>query len=492
MRMAGEIARALKELGTSGAVEVRENGARFASLASLEWELRGQGNSPLIHLWSGERNLTRRVLGITEDSGHRLVLAVQRFGRDKPERLEFQRVDLERPRREVARAEFCSWLKRLLADRFPDERVESLNAGADLEHSLSGCYARGVMRGRAQNWAILCVSEKEAAAVQDNALTGGLLWLDRTRQAARRRGVAGLRLFLPEGAGRRMVPRLAALGDSTRVEVYEIRGALEDVARIDEGERGNLATWLVPRRETESLLEQARPALSGVVQLAPEAIAASAVPGGREVVLRFRGLAFARWADGGVHFGVGENSQELTPSSGPALRKLVSELESYRHPLASDTRHPFYRAQPERWLETLVREDPARVDARLCGEPLYTQVPAIAAGDREVMDLLGVTRDGRLAVIELKADEHLHLPLQAADYWLRVRWHQQRGDLQRYGYFSGLELQSKAPLLFLVAPGLRFHPATDMLLRFLTPEMEVVRVGLAESWRRGLRVVLRQ
>jgi hypothetical protein len=43
-----------------------------------------------------------------------------------------------------------------------------------------------------------------------------------------------------------------------------------------------------------------------------------------------------------------------------------------------------------------------------------------------------------------------------------------------------------------VAPALRFHPATGDLLNGLSPELEIVRVGLAESWRRGLRVVLRQ
>jgi hypothetical protein len=43
-----------------------------------------------------------------------------------------------------------------------------------------------------------------------------------------------------------------------------------------------------------------------------------------------------------------------------------------------------------------------------------------------------------------------------------------------------------------VAPALRFHPTTDDLLGFLAPELRMVRVGLAESWRRGLRVVMRQ
>jgi hypothetical protein len=47
-------------------------------------------------------------------------------------------------------------------------------------------------------------------------------------------------------------------------------------------------------------------------------------------------------------------------------------------------------------------------------------------------------------------------------------------------------------LVYLVAPALRFHPATDGLLSYLAPELEIVRVGLAESWRRGVRVVMRQ
>ena len=45
-------------------------------------------------------------------------------------------------------------------------------------------------------------------------------------------------------------------------------------------------------------------------------------------------------------------------------------------------------------------------------------------GAAGVLDLLGVTRRGRLVVIELKASEDIQLPIQAVDYWLRVRRHQ--------------------------------------------------------------------
>jgi hypothetical protein len=139
-----------------------------------------------------------------------------------------------------------------------------------------------------------------------------------------------------------------------------------------------------------------------------------------------------------------------------------------------------------------VREDVTRIDAALDQRFVYTQVFANSGGEHGILDVLTVTRSGRLAILELKASEHIHLPLQAADYWLRVRRHMERGDFSRYGYFSGIELQSAAPIVYLVAPALRFHPATDALLTYLSPELEMVRVGLAESWRRGLRAVMRQ
>jgi hypothetical protein len=174
------------------------------------------------------------------------------------------------------------------------------------------------------------------------------------------------------------------------------------------------------------------------------------------------------------------------------LKQLLHDLELHRHPLAEDARHALFRAQPERWLVSLVREDVTRVDAVLNARFVYSQVFASAGGEHGILDLLAVTRSGRLAILELKASEHIHLPLQAADYWLRVRKHLERGEIARDGYFPGVELQQVPPLVYLVAPALRFRPSTDELLKYVSPELEIVRVGLAESWWRGLRVVMRQ
>jgi hypothetical protein len=151
-----------------------------------------------------------------------------------------------------------------------------------------------------------------------------------------------------------------------------------------------------------------------------------------------------------------------------------------------------WRIQPERWLESIVAADVTKFDERLSGAHVYSQVPAFSASDRAMIDVLCATQDGRLAVIELKADEDLHLPLQGLDYWSRVRHHHERGEFLQYGYFQGAQLSPAPPLLLLVAPVLHIHPSTDTLLRYLSPEIDCAVIGLDERWRQELRVVCRK
>jgi hypothetical protein len=139
----------------------------------------------------------------------------------------------------------------------------------------------------------------------------------------------------------------------------------------------------------------------------------------------------------------------------------------------------------------------------LRGDLLYTQVPALSSGDRGMLDLLTLDRSGRLVVLELKAGEDLHLPLQALDYWIRVR--ALNADRQavppasvplsafeRSGYFAGAEVSAAPPRLVLAAPALRIHPANEPVLRYLSPEIEWEFVGIDERWREGVRVVFRK
>jgi len=276
------------------------------------------------------------------------------------------------------------------------------------------------------------------------------------------------------------------------VELYKLDAQRETLERVDPCGTGNVTSSLTPRRETQVLLDRASSALAPLVALSPESIRAHASPHTQEVVLRFRGLAFARWLDNKIYFGSDSIWEELRNKNEPALKQLISNLQNFRNPLAGNVRHALCRGQAGRWMQTLVFQDVTRIDIALAPEYVYEQVFAQVARQHGVLDLLCVTRSRRLAILELKAAENVDLPLQAADYCSRIRWHQSQGDFARYGYFPGLELQPAPPLVYLIAPALRFHPTTEVLRRYLSRDIEVIRLGFAESWRRGLRVMFRQ
>jgi hypothetical protein len=487
--------RALSDLAASGCVEVREDGQWLAELASLQCEINRKGNQALVHLWSDERNLTRRVLRVKERADDRIVLEVQRFGRAKPGRLEFLRTDSPRAAGRITREQFRARFERILNERFPDAVVDSLTASPDLEHSFSGLYVRGTMHEGSRSWAVLAVSASENAAAVEGMLAYGILWLDWIRSHAQHRAVEGLRQFVPQGGSRCLRERLLALSTAARTEIYEVREPDGMMQKVDPADAGNLESRLIPRREIESKLRSAADTITDIRAMLPNASSAielRVLAGKDELGLSFRGLVFARWTKQGTFFGLGNTSERLTSATKPRLERLLHQLDLHRNSFADDANHYLYRAAPERWLESIVLEDPVKLDAQLDPAHFYSQVPALAAGDRGVLDLLGITRKGRLVVIELKASEDIQLPVQAVDYWLRVRRHLREGNFEDYGYFAEAQIDPRPPLVWLVAPGLRFHAATDTLLKYLSPEIQVTRIGLSENWRRKLKIVFRQ
>jgi hypothetical protein len=256
----------------------------------------------------------------------------------------------------------------------------------------------------------------------------------------------------------------------------------------------NLNTSLVQCFNREQTLERFAKSVGSMRALCPkaEAVAQSA----SAVSFRFHGLEFARATlEADSHFRVGERvvfgappaEYEWNEENEALLVKLIERLMLKR--VGRDHTHPFYRLQPERWLQSVVERDITQLDARLDPTMLYSQVPAFAASERAVIDLLSITRDGRLAVIELKAAEDFHLPVQGLDYWARVRQHHRRGEFQRFGYFPGRILSERDPILILAAPALHVHPSTATMLRYFSAELEWKLVGLDERWRDGIRSV---
>ena len=168
-------------------------------------------------------------------------------------------------------------------------------------------------------------------------------------------------------------------------------------------------------------------------------------PATQEVTLRFRGLEFARWRLAAMWYGLGDHQDILTPENGP-LSKRWSESWKRIAILGSGHQTSFL----PRAARTLAGDHggrrpfggskPASIPGRF-----IAQVPAFSTGDRGIIDLLGVTRDGRLAVLELKASEDIICVMQAVDYWLRVRWHHDQDDFRRYGYFPEIAVEWQKP-----------------------------------------------
>jgi hypothetical protein len=494
---------------------VLEDGKVIFDMREAKYKLTTEHGRCTLHLWSEERNLVRRVVGTTARSGM-LRVSTQRFGQTKPQTLELV-TDRDRrtpSTREATRVKYLRVLERVLLRQFPEFKVDRFRTAMDLEKSFGPAYARGSLVQGQKAWAVIAVNEEETQVTVDGVLTLGILWLHHCRESGDgRRLYQGLKLIVPRGMAMLTLSRMAWLNASAaQWELWELDQGSEELVQRDAADHGNLTTRLLHAPNERAAHERFAESRRRVMAVVPETMREEVeqrLRSGIELAFLLHGLEFARVRMGyagnsfnseqEITFGAGANETPLTEENESELRELVSRLFA-RRVAGGDRRDPLYRMQPERWLESVLRRDVEPIDAHLDPVHVYTQVPAFAAGDRGMLDLLGVSRDGRLAVIELKADEDLHLALQGLDYWVRVRWHHLQnpdnatglGEFQRHGYFGGLRLSEEAPRLYLVAPALRIHPATEVVLRYLSPRVEWMLVALDERWRAKVKAVWRR
>ncbi len=196
-----------------------------------------------------------------------------------------------------------------------------------------------------------------------------------------------------------------------------------------------------------------------------------------------------------IWFGIeGSRRRLLDEYHEPDWAKLFRDLETYRHRDCSDIRHWFYRAAGEAWLESILRRDISKLDPGLIVAPLHAQFRTSHGGPTGArpIDLLALRHDGRLAVIELKVNEDREHVFQGVDYWRRVEAHRRRGHISTAKLFGDREISDESPLVYLVAPTLRFHPSFATLARTIAPDIEVYRFDINENWRGGVRVVRRE
>lgn len=491
-----------------------EDGRVLFDLASSQYTLSFEHGRCVLQFWSEERTLVRTIVGV-ERRKDDLRLDVRRFGQTRAHRLHLlsHREQPTPAARSSARSRYLRTIERVLPRAFNEFKPEGLRSAVDLEHSFGPAYVRGLLARGQSCWALIAVGPDETQATIDGILTLGILWLDLCRANHPRRVVEGLKVIVPAGAAELTHSRMGWLNLSlAKWKLYELNAATEELTLVEADREGNLRMKLIHAFDESAALTRMARSIDRILNLLPagersrvEVRAKSPT----EVAVALHGLEFARvrhclvagsfLREDRVTFGAGVNETALTNENEDLLCSLVARLFVARQP-DGDTRDPLFRMQPERWLEATLRRDLMHIEPSLRSEFVYRQVPAFAAGDRGMLDLLTVTATGRLAVLELKADEDLHLPLQGLDYWIRVhRLHGQRGssgdgagEFERAGYFPQLALSAQAPLLYLVAPALRVHPSTEAVLRYLSPAVEWILLALNEGWRSERTVLWRK
>jgi hypothetical protein len=463
-----------------------EPGEEQIALTPDNYHVELQSGRLLLQAWDDRRNLTRRVLAIRDEAPGRLELSIERFGKQTGT---LELLDMARPRAQQAsrRSGRLAWrdrFRRSLSRQFPGWTIRELSTEPHLEHSLSPAYPRALLTKGSTGWAAIGAPPDTSDPAA--ALTFGLIWLDYLRARERRSQLEGLALFVPQGRERSTCLRVRWLDDGrAQFRVYMYGDGYE--AAADLTDYGNVDTELVPRRSPSP--KERTHAAEIVERLLAVPGVELAETGDQTRSLRVRGLEFAREREGRLTWGL-ETKRTASSSNSAEMMSLARELARVRAP-GAEPQNELYQRSPELWLESQVRSNLHEIDASLRSEPVYGQVPALAAADRGIIDLLAADHRGRLAVLELKASEDPHLPLQALDYWLRVRWHVERGEFSRNGYFPGLELVNDPPRMLLIAPALGFHPSTEIVLRYFSPQIEVERIGVGMDWRRELKTMFR-
>ena len=181
-----------------------------------------------------------------------------------------------------------------------------------------------------------------------------------------------------------------------------------------------------------------------------------------------RGLEVARVVigdDGAPRFdvGVGQADRELTAMlhgalpAEAALERVIRIVEQHRR--ADAQPHPLNRLVPERWLRSVLEDDPARIGlTSVRAAPSAT--PRAGLKERDIAPAMGVDPDGQDVVVVCSVGVDLDLVPSAAD--------------------ARAALAPGAPLL-LVVPERDVHPVTTALAQGLREPATVVPV--AGDWR---------
>jgi len=401
----------------------------------------------------------------------------------------------------AARQARCEKLAQVASVALSEAKIESATLSPGMRRDQPGRYARIVLRRPHERIAVTATVASNDARNIDSLFSSALLWFNRLQLRPRRPYIERLLIVVEHNVLEAARQRHVLLRDSLRqrIELCEIDEAWQQVEPTRPFERKNL--WRkrltrFPAPVEHGMTERVKE----IMGMAPHAI--DIVTSRHGQTLRYHGLPFARvrrvMDRDRLWFGIeGSRRRLLDEYHEQDWAKLLRDLEVYRHENCRDRRHWLYRAAGEAWLESILRRDVSRLDPGLIVAPLHAQFRTSHGGTNgpsgaRPIDLLALRHDGRLAVIELKVNEDREHVFQGVDYWRRVEAHRRRGHISTAKLFGEREISDESPLVYLVAPTLRFHPSFATLARTIAPDIEVYRFDINEDWRAGVRVVRRE
>ena len=469
------------------------------SLRRSEIEITISHSRLLLSCWTEKGTRTYRILS-WHWNGQTLVFeASRKFGAEQT-RLELV------PRASAtaiaatiraARQMRCERLAQLAADWQRATTVERCALSPGTRVGQPGRYARILLRWKGERIAVSGPVVSGQPSSVDAFLSSTLLWFTSTRDRIRPPFIEQLWLILSNDLAKPACYRIALLRESLKrvITILVVDDELRTLSPITCPVREELWAKKLARFPPVPGANMSEQALA-IIAEAPDAI--DVVHSRHGETLRYFGLPFARVRSllgvERVWFGIDSSHRRLLDET--SLRdwqNLLDDLREHRSAAACDHRHGFYRMAAEAWLESLLRRDITKLDPGLIIAPLHAQFRTAHSGKLGIrpIDLLALRQDGRLVVIELKASEDREHVLQGADYWRRVEAHRRRGHIAKARLFGDKKIKDEPPLVYLVAPTLRVHPAFQTLARCISTDIEIYRFDIGEDWRSGVRVMRR-
>ncbi|PWT87975.1 MAG: hypothetical protein C5B55_13905 [Blastocatellia bacterium] len=469
------------------------------ALRRYELEVSVQQDRLVLSCWTDKGNRSWRILG-WHWSGQILYLqASRRMGAERPVIEMIPRASAAAVAATIraSRQHRCDQIAQLTSALELETKIERSTLSPGIRRGQPGRYARIVLRRKRERIAVTGSVISSSGSGVDALLSASLLWFKRTSERARSPYIEQLWLIVSEDLVQPLFHRVMLLRDSVKsiIKIFVVDDELMTIKEAplpDERVvwKRRLARFPpVPPAKISKLISE-------IIVQAPDAI--DVVHARHGETIRYFGLPFARARSllgvEKIWFGIeGAHRQVLDQRTLPDFYNLMAELRQYRCAGAMDHRHAFYRNAAEAWLESLLRKDITKLDPGMIIAPIHAQFRTARGGKLGVrpIDMLALRQDGRLVVIELKVSEDREHVLQGADYWRRVEAHRRRGHIAKAKLFGGRKIRDESPLVYLVAPTLRFHPSFQTLARCVSTEIELYRFDINEDWRSGVRVMRR-